>query len=244
MKKTLLISLAVLLLGVLVLTGCGTKEKADVTENGEEPDTVFAGSYNVKGPDYNAALSITQTGDCYHLMWTFQNGFLAYGKGILKDGILGAVFGTEEGQDAGTMIFKKDGREGLTGMFVVVGDGKVNSERTKGSLALKPSSHKLEGTYDVKGTNPDGSPYEAVLTLTPQGKSWYAEWNFGDGVIEGEGITIDDLLVTGFGSSENTGVLIYEIKGNKLVGEWIYTNNEFLTSTNPLYKGKETATRR
>jgi len=242
MKKNLLISLTVLIVAVLTLTGCGMKDKADLPDDGTaEPDTVFAGSYNVKGPDYTAALSITQTGDCYHLMWVFGDGSLVYGKGLIKDDVMGVTFGTEEGMDVGTMLYKKDGKGGISGLWVVAGDGHIFNERTKGASVLKPSSHKLEGTYDVEGTNPDGSTYTAILDITATGKSYYALWTFGEGTVEGEGITIGDLFVTGFGTTEFSGVLIYEITGDKLVGNWVSTDNASFSSTIPLLVGKEKA---
>lgn len=91
------------------------------------------------------------------------------------------------------------------------------------AAALQPPTApatQITGVYYCEGTNGDGSPYHGLVTITRKGESYYLWWDLqpaatalGLGLREG-----DTLAVSYYG--HNTGVIVYRIQGNRLVGRW------------------------
>ena len=106
-------------------------------------------------------------------------------------------------------------------------------------LAL-PAAAQRSGSYDVTGTNPDGSQYIGTLELEQIGLlSFRLRWTIGPDVIEGVGMVSGLSFATAFslggGSSPSMG--IYELRPNgQLVGQW--------TTIGAFAAGQETATPR
>jgi hypothetical protein len=93
-------------------------------------------------------------------------------------------------------------------------------------LALLPSppadppagERKLEGTYDVSGTNVDGTAYTGTLTVTRRGSVYQFSWATGNDY-EGIGLLAGDFVAVGFGG-EACGVVAYALDDGALEGVW------------------------
>jgi hypothetical protein len=103
-------------------------------------------------------------------------------------------------------------RYGIAGIAILltlaaaVGRGQSNSD--------------IAGTYFCEGTNSDGSAYHGVVTIARRADAYYLRWElqpavsaFGVGLREG-----DTLGVSYYGP--NTGIIVYRIEGERLIGRW------------------------
>lgn len=102
------------------------------------------------------------------------------------------------------------------------------------SLAL-PAAAQRSGTYDITGTNPDGTAYIGTLVLEQIGLlSFRLQWNIGPDVIEGVGMVSGLSFATAFSLGSNPSMGIYELRPNgDLVGQW--------TTIGAFAAGQETA---
>lgn len=243
MKKNLIITVAILAISGLALTGCCGKLAREAYEETEELRTTssedFAGTYEVAGEGYSATLSISKAGKGYHLKWLMADGSLHYGKGLVLNDVLGAFYSNLEGSAAGVVAYKKS-EEGITGLWVPAGGEELFSEKTSGAATLRASSRDLEGEYTVTGTNPDLSSYEGQLSILKTGEAWAARWMTG-GEVYGTGLTIDDVLVLAYGNEAGAGVACYEIKGSMLDGIWTFVEYTQMSSKASISTGTEKA---
>lgn len=79
-----------------------------------------------------------------------------------------------------------------------------------------------EGTYDVAGTNLDGSPYEgtAVITLTSE-TTCAIEWSTGGTTSEGICMLRDNAFAAAYVLAGAAGLIVYEVKDNGVLdGVW------------------------
>lgn len=86
-----------------------------------------------------------------------------------------------------------------------------------------PAAAQRSGTYNVSGTNPDGSLYNGTMTLTQVGgTSFRLSWNVGTGTIEGVGMVSGLTLAVVFSLGENqTAMGMYELRpSGELSGIW------------------------
>ena len=88
----------------------------------------------------------------------------------------------------------------------------------------------LAGTYLCEGTNSDGTPYHGVVNIARRADAYYLWWElqpditaFGVGLREG-----DTLGVSYYGP--NTGVIVYRIDGDRLIGRWTVPGADGLAS--------------
>jgi len=81
----------------------------------------------------------------------------------------------------------------------------------------------LTGLYNVKGTNPDNSPYEGTLQISKNGDVYEGVWQTGNLTYDGTAIREGNYLVFAFADAERTwfGVCLYQIeKSGALNGIW------------------------
>ena len=107
-----------------------------------------------------------------------------------------------------------------------------------GFLALGvalPAAAQRSGTYDISGTNPDGSAYTGTLLLTQVGLSTFrVVWTIGNDTIEGVAMVSGLTLATAFALGQQTAMGLYELKPNgELDGVW--------TTVGAFAAGRETA---
>jgi hypothetical protein len=75
----------------------------------------------------------------------------------------------------------------------------------------------LAGLYRVTGTNPNGSRYSGMLTLTPRQGGYDFRWWIGRDVFAGSGQFAGRMLVVDWGQKHP---VIYTLGGDRLNGEW------------------------
>jgi hypothetical protein len=92
------------------------------------------------------------------------------------------------------------------------------SARTNWSVIPARGQLNLTGIYRVQGTNPNGSHYRGMLTLTPFGKDFLFKWWIGRQTFTGSGQFAGRMLVVNWGQ---TSPVVYTINRNgSLDGEW------------------------
>lgn len=80
--------------------------------------------------------------------------------------------------------------------------------------------NSVAGVYLCEGSNPDGSPYKGLVEIIAVDSTYLVHWVMADGVqVLGVGIrSSDTLAVSYYGGTP--AVVLYQIQGDKLVGEW------------------------
>ncbi len=85
--------------------------------------------------------------------------------------------------------------------------------------AAVPGHSDLAGTYDVAGTNLDGSPYTGTLQVTARGPAYQFSWATGNDY-EGVGLQGDDAVAAAYGG-DGCGVVLYRVgRDGTLDGRW------------------------
>lgn len=226
----LVISLTVTLTAAFVLTAaCGgnsapTNATAPTTEMVEDiPKPVekdIAGTYAATGtnPDgqgeYKADLTITKQGEVFQFSWT-SAGRDYDGVGVVNGNhaAVSYVDGTN-GKGCGVVLYKitEDGSlQGKIGYWGV-NDAEVETAR-------RVSGDGLEGSYSIKGTNPQGKDYAGKLTVSKAGEGYKFKWDAGTS-LEGFGIRGGDMIAVGFGGKQ-CAFVGYDIKEDgTLDGKW------------------------
>ncbi|MCV0424486.1 MAG: caspase family protein [Roseibium sp.] len=86
------------------------------------------------------------------------------------------------------------------------------------SLARNGPARRISGVYRVAGSNPDGSGYSGMLSITPEGRKVHLTWWIGDDVFTGVGEFAGRMLVVNWGDKHP---VVYTFDGEKaLDGEW------------------------
>ncbi|TPG51525.1 hypothetical protein EAH89_19965 [Roseomonas nepalensis] len=101
-------------------------------------------------------------------------------------------------------------------------------------LAPAPAQAQRNGTYDVNGTNPDGTAYTGTMTIQQVGlASWRVRWQIGQAQIDGYGMSVGTVFSVGFALSERPGLSIYEIAPDgSLSGQWTLVGSSAIGSEN------------
>jgi hypothetical protein len=96
--------------------------------------------------------------------------------------------------------------------------------------AQTEANDDIAGMYFCEGTNSDGSAYHGVVTIARRADAYYLLWElqpavtaFGLGLREG-----DTLGVSYYGP--NTGIIVYRIEGDRLIGRWTVPGGDGLAS--------------
>ncbi len=76
------------------------------------------------------------------------------------------------------------------------------------------------GNYSVQGSSAGGGSYEGVAEITEQGEVYNVTWSVGNVEYEGIGLVEDDLFAVSYLSNSTTGVILYKIEDDQLVGRW------------------------
>ena len=180
----------------------------------------LAGTYAITGTGtdgktYQGDMDVTKRDAVYQLSWKVGNE--RYDGIALRNGnTVSAAYTTgTNGKGCGTVIYKINADGSLDGTW---GEWGVNSAGTEKAIQVGESKGGV-GTFDVTGTNADGSPYEGKLTVTQGPNDIYQfKWDTGNTFI-GTGVKMGDFLAAGSGAKQ-CGFVIYEAKGNILEGQW------------------------
>jgi hypothetical protein len=83
---------------------------------------------------------------------------------------------------------------------------------------IRADTLTLRSTYDVTGTNPDGSKYSGTAKVNViSGASFTIKWSIGDSTYEGFGMRNDDALAATYTIDGKPGLVIYKVDDD---GAW------------------------
>lgn len=180
----------------------------------------ISGNYTVRGEnesgggDYAGNLKVTKRDEVYQFSWT--SGDKSYdGVGVQGGNSVGVSF-TEgsDGKGCGVVLYqiKSDGNlEGKAGYW------GVNEAETE--TATRTSGTDLEGSYDVKGSNPGGESYQGKLNISKQGVGYQFRWKAGN-TFDGFGIRGANMVAVGLGGDQ-CGFVGYDVLADgTLQGKW------------------------
>ncbi|MEM0980531.1 MAG: hypothetical protein AAGH78_09665 [Cyanobacteria bacterium P01_H01_bin.58] len=198
----------------------GSTESTEVsTSSSGSPIPPIEGTYtingtNPSGSEYEGTMTISrETGKFYTVDW--QIGEQEFqGLGLLEAQSLSVGWG-----DASCLVVAYEVADQTLGKgrWFVLGEEEIGTEhvtRTKGR------SDGIDGTYGVKGRNPDGSQYEGTLAVTAQDQSYRFAWQVGEDNFEGVGIQAGETVAVGWGQG-NCSVAVYEVNPEgQLTGLW------------------------
>jgi len=100
---------------------------------------------------------------------------------------------------------------------------KLEAERqqlavTKRSSQSTADDKKIVGVYNVTGTNPNGTTYRGMLTLTRNDGAYVLVWRIGNSSYTGTGNFQGDALVINWG--QNYPVIYSVAEDGRLIGTW------------------------
>jgi hypothetical protein len=79
------------------------------------------------------------------------------------------------------------------------------------------------GSYDVEGTNPDGSKYTGSVTVSRTGQTYRVIWRIGNTRYNGTAIGDKDFLAISYQSGSQSGLALYGADGDDWKGIWTYS---------------------
>ena len=84
------------------------------------------------------------------------------------------------------------------------------------------------GTYNVEGTNLDGSAYKGTATIELTSETTCAiEWNTGGTTSNGICMLYDNAFAAGYVLGDAVGLVVYEVKGDgSLDGAWTISGKD------------------
>jgi len=102
------------------------------------------------------------------------------------------------------------------------------------AVLAAPAQAQRNGTYEVAGTNPDGSSYSGNILIQQVGlASWRVRWTIGQAQIEGYGMSVGRVFSIGFVLGERPGMSIYEVAPDGgMSGQWTLVGSSAIGSEN------------
>lgn len=188
----------------------------------------LAGTYAVSGAgaggkNYQGEVVVKKRDAVYQMSW--KVGAENYdGVAVQSGNTVAAAYTTgKDGKGCGAIVYKINADNSLDGKW---GEWGVNSSGTEKAVPIGDLSGGI-GTFNVSGTNADGSPYKGKLTVAKGGNDTYQfAWDTGTKFI-GTGVKMGDHLAVGSGAKQ-CGFVIYEVKGDTLEGKWGVPGSETL----------------
>src|SRR5687768_4381280 len=96
------------------------------------------------------------------------------------------------------------------------------------SLMACTARADIVGTYKCVGHDSDGTQYQGIVNITPQGQAYSVEWTIGGRRHSGIGIVVDGLLCVTWRlhGTETGGVVVYRPSRDftRLDGLWTTTS--------------------
>lgn len=99
----------------------------------------------------------------------------------------------------------------------------------------------ITGTYSCVGENAQGNQYKGTVRITKEGGAYKLAWTIGGkthfGLALREGDTLSSCWLVGNSAGVSSGgIVVYKIKGTKLVGRWSEIGTQGLVLTETLTK--------
>ena len=196
-----------------------TKTDDRALETARDP-ALFEGTWTITeaetldGKPYSGRVQITKTGERYGVKWQ-STASSSSGIGLASGNKLCVGWSAH---DFG-VVFYKIGQDGtLKGRWASSALGRNDSDGLENATGGSPG--KVEGAYDVKGTNPGGDSYQAKLRITKTGQTYRLEWDVAGSSLNGVGFKVDDNLFAVWGDQEPFGVVSYSFDGAQAMGIW------------------------
>ena len=188
-------------------------------ENAHDP-ALFEGTWTIADAKtlddkpYSGTVQITRIGERYGVKWQ-STASPTSGLGLASGNKLCVGWGAH---DFG-VVFYKIGQDGtLRGRWTGSTAGPKDSDGLENATGGSPG--KIEGAYDVKGTNPGGDSYQAKLRIAKTGQTYRLEWDVAGTSLKGVGLQVDDNLFVVWGDREPFGVVSYSFDGARAKGIW------------------------
>jgi hypothetical protein len=174
-----------------VLRGTWSKGQATevllprTTKGRSEGSNDLDGVYDVKGANpngstYSGEVSIQYQSNTYQFRWRMEDGQTFDGRGTLRGKALTVHWGQ---QHPVIYIVGNDGV--LRGTW---DNGQATEELFPRSARPPEGSTDLDGLYDVRGTNPNGTKYTGEVSIRFEGSEYDFRWRIASGqVFEGKG---------------------------------------------------------
>ncbi|HQZ96833.1 MAG TPA: hypothetical protein PLP21_10990 [Pyrinomonadaceae bacterium] len=180
----------------------------------------ISGVFNVEGSaengnnPYTGVLTIQPQGDAYGFRWTTTKG-TRVGTGVQIGNATAASFAaTGGGQGCGVVLYKIASDGSLTGRIGLWGEGKYATE-----TAIRVEGRSFVGKYSVKGTSPDGKPYQGTLAIVKDGSGYDLTWSLPEPRLA-FGIWKGSVAAASFGGRQCSFAL-YDVQSNgNLDGNW------------------------
>ncbi|MBN1799757.1 MAG: hypothetical protein JW822_14365 [Spirochaetales bacterium] len=170
------------------------------------------GTYDVYGTNpggslYGGTVKIVKSGSSYSFEWSVGESYS--GTGTLQ----GNKLTVDWGDDHPVIYMVKENGRVLIGTWA---DGAATETLCRQGNVYKGVD--VKGTYQVQGTNPDGSVYRGTVTVTRSGSGYNFQWSVGESY-SGTGTMNQEMLTVDWGDDYP---VIYEVRegGNVLIGIW------------------------
>jgi len=177
-----------------------------------------AGAYTVTDVGYAGDVCIRRRGSVYDVVWSLTSGENYYGQGgVIRDQLV--VGFNAEGQGYGFVAYELSGGN-------LSGSWSFAAADTMGNEVIEGVPESLEGSFSVRGTNPNGTSYTGSVDIRRQGQTYFLSWRIGDTAYQGVGVLQDGVLAVGWGDKEQgLGVISYKMGGPKLLGTWAFLSD-------------------
>jgi hypothetical protein len=147
------------------------------------------------------------------------------GVGLVEEGHLLAAWGTTP--DYGFCLYKLLPEGRMEARWTMAGAaGRIATESASGGIP-----GKLEGKYNVRGTNNTGGEYTGSLSITKLGETYAATWSVPEGSYHGIGLRQGDYLAIAWSLQDGApyGPVDYKLEGDTAQGRWTMINQTQLS---------------
>lgn len=198
--------------------------------NAQSGQATLGTAYNISGTDtngsvYTGTLAIkpstgkTALAPAYELDWTIGNSTIR-GLGVLHDGVLSVAYGTD-GCNLFAILSQNQGV--FAAVWANIADQQFGTEQVITSTAGETGP--FQQTANVKGTNPNGSTYTGMVTMSETGILSNWTWKtmnnpYGIGILEPSTLTV--AVAYQYKNTDECGVVSYMVEQGPgtLVGIW------------------------
>lgn len=95
---------------------------------------------------------------------------------------------------------------------------RVKLERLAKAAETRARARGIEGMYDARGTNPNGTTYRGEATITAEGNRYHFHWRIGSQTFQGSGILKGATIAVDWGQKYPA---VYKLGGDGVLrGRW------------------------
>jgi hypothetical protein len=185
---------------------------------------------NTDGNDYTGSVAFKATGQIYRSDYTGGDGNETVGPAIEYENFLGVAVTTRDGSGGYLALYKRVD-SGWAGIFTSYDDDDLAAEvlyngRAPALLNPKAKVTGVEGTYEISGTNPDGSTYSGEIEITAGSGIFDVDRTTGKDETSGTAIVLNGAVIMNVTAGDDTprakiGVVgVFVPQGNGFLGVW------------------------